>query len=582
MRKATRRVQRALVATAAACILLATPVIVYAQEDVTPPQLVSLDFNPKVIDTTSGPQVLTVRMRVTDNLAGASQVCFGITSPSNLQARGGCLHLVSGTAQDGEWEADITFSQFGEAGTWLVRDGWVSVIDIVGNHRGISRDQLIAAGFPTDLEVIANQDVTPPQLVFLDFNPKEIDTTGGPQVVTVRMLVTDDLAGTDQVCFGITSPSNLQARGSCLHLVSGTPQDGEWEANLSFPQLVEAGTWLVRDGWVSVIDKVGNHRGISRNDLIAAGFPTDLEVISSEDVTAPQLVFLDFNPKEIDTTSGPQVVTVRMRVTDAVAGAGQVCFGITSPSNEQARGGCLHLVSGTPQDGEWEADIIFPQFGEAGTWLVRDGWVSVIDLIGNHRGISRNDLIAAGFPTDLQVNTRPRIINTSPARLWVGLKNSDDQGTRFDLRVEVYVNNTLVAEGETRCVTGITRNPSSALEVTVPFGPTSNDAVTAGDQLTFKVFTRIGTTPDGSKCGGHNNAVGLRLYYDAATRASRFGAEITPDPLTESFLHSAGASLFLDASAPVATQPKQKDSGPVNYAGGNAWREVGTWSRQVP
>ncbi len=32
---------------------------------------------------------------------------------------------------------------------------------------------------------------------------------------------------------------------------------------------------------------------------------------------------------------------------------------------------------------------------------------------------------------------------------WLGLKNSDDQGTNFDLRAEVYKNGVLVASGET-------------------------------------------------------------------------------------------------------------------------------------
>ena len=40
-------------------------------------------------------------------------------------------------------------------------------------------------------------------------------------------------------------------------------------------------------------------------------------------------------------------------------------------------------------------------------------------------------------------------LNTlSALRVWLGLKNSDDQGTRFDLRAEIYKNGVLVASGE--------------------------------------------------------------------------------------------------------------------------------------
>lgn len=128
----------------------------------------------------------------------------------------------------------------------------------------------------------------------------------------------------------------------------------------------------------------------------------------------------------------------------------------------------------------------------------------------------------------------------------------------------------------------ITRNPSKAKEVTVPFGPFFSNELVSGDVLSVKVSTRIGTNPDGSKCPGHRNAVGLRLYYDAVSRPSRFGAEITPDPLTSYFLHSSGTDFFLDTASPTSTQAKQKDSGRVNFAGGNPWAEIGTWSRVIP
>lgn len=178
------------------------------------------------------------------------------------------------------------------------------------------------------------------------------------------------------------------------------------------------------------------------------------------------------------------------------------------------------------------------------------------------------------------------VTSLSPAMLWIGLKNSDDQGTQFDLRTEVYISDTLVAEGETRCITGVTRNPSKAKEVSVEFGPISDGVFASGDGLALRVLTRIGTNPDDTKCSGpggsHNNAVGLRLYYDAVSRPSRFGAEIAPDPLMDFFLHSIGTDFFLDDTPPTATSAKLKDSSAVNFAGGNPWKEIGIWSMPLP
>jgi Beta-propeller repeat len=111
----------------------------------------------------------------------------------------------------------------------------------------------------------------------------------------------------------------------------------------------------------------------------------------------------------------------------------------------------------------------------------------------------------------------------SDLRVWLGLKNSDDQGTRFDLAAEVRKNGDLVAEGETLCITGVTRNAALAKEVTVifqPFSPVTFNG--SSDVLSIQLLTRIGTNGSGGFCGGHSNATGLRLYFDAADRDSGF------------------------------------------------------------
>ncbi len=121
------------------------------------------------------------------------------------------------------------------------------------------------------------------------------------------------------------------------------------------------------------------------------------------------------------------------------------------------------------------------------------------------------------------------IIAPSSLRTWIGLKNSDDQGTRFDLRVEIYKNDASVASGDTYCITGVTRNPSLAQEVTVTLTSFAGGYFNGtGDVLTIKVFTRIGTDGAGGFCGGHSNAVGLRMYFDAVSRPSQFETVFGP------------------------------------------------------
>ena len=78
------------------------------------------------------------------------------------------------------------------------------------------------------------------------------------------------------------------------------------------------------------------------------------------------------------------------------------------------------------------------------------------------------------------------------------------------------------------------------------------------------------------------NAVELRLYYDAVSRQSQFGAELSPDPPTTLFLHTISSVDLLTALVPSATTPRFKDSSALNFSGGNLWKTTGTWGQTMP
>ena len=98
------------------------------------------------------------------------------------------------------------------------------------------------------------------------------------------------------------------------------------------------------------------------------------------------------------------------------------------------------------------------------------------------------------------------LTSLSDLHVWLGLKNSDDQGTYFDLKVEAYKNSTLVASGQSLCITGVTRNPASAKEVVLAFASFAATTFNGtSDVMNLKVLTRVGTDAAGAACGGHSN-----------------------------------------------------------------------------
>ena len=198
------------------------------------------------------------------------------------------------------------------------------------------------------------------------------------------------------------------------------------------------------------------------------------------------------------------------------------------------------------------------------------------------------------FVVPCSIRSVPPVTNSvtalSDAHLWIGLKNSDDQGTQFDLYAELLKNGVTEATALKRCITGLTRNPASAKEAVLTWNAFGSVPVAPRDVLSLRVSTRIGTNPDDTKCTpGHNGSAGLRLYYDATTLASRFDMTITPDPSRDFYLHSDGkpcanaestgvTKRYLDDTAPGAASARCKDSGGVHFTGGNTFSLIGTWS----
>jgi hypothetical protein len=134
-----------------------------AAGDSTAPALESFAISPSSIDTSAGSRKVTVTARVTD--AGAGLGDFGasvsFTSPSGQSAWAslGTSERISGDAQDGIYEADVTVPKQSEQGTWTASQ--LDLRDAVGNSRYLDATDLHDAGFPNSFE--NSPDATAPQ-----------------------------------------------------------------------------------------------------------------------------------------------------------------------------------------------------------------------------------------------------------------------------------------------------------------------------------------------------------------------------------------------------------------------------------
>ena len=113
-----------------------------------------------------------------------------------------------------------------------------------------------------------------------------------------------------------------------------------------------------------------------------------------------------------------------------------------------------------------------------------------------------------------------QLTTLSPAKVWVGLQNSNDKGIKFDLKAEVYKNGTLITSGELDSVDSGGAGFSGANLDAIPFNSFSPVNFPTGSQLSIELYVR------NSCIGSKNNGKSARLWYNNSQANSGFGATI--------------------------------------------------------
>ncbi|MGH9967435.1 MAG: DNA/RNA non-specific endonuclease [Pyrinomonadaceae bacterium] len=159
-----------------------------------------------------------------------------------------------------------------------------------------------------------------------------------------------------------------------------------------------------------------------------------------------------------------------------------------------------------------------------------------------------------------------QLTSLGPASVWIGLKNSDDLGTKFDLLAEVLKNGTVVGSGQLNDVPGGGSGFNNAVQRTINQTLSSSQSLCPGDILSIRLSVRVAAS------SGHSSGT-ARLWYNDAAANSRFAATIG-GVTSSNFLRS---SFALAASA--GPGPKATIDVAVNRnVDGNPFKPFGTWS----
>lgn len=160
----------------------------------------------------------------------------------------------------------------------------------------------------------------------------------------------------------------------------------------------------------------------------------------------------------------------------------------------------------------------------------------------------------------------PPVTQIGPASVWLGLKNSDDVGTKFDLKAEVYKNGVLVTSGQINDVAGGSSGFNNAKLRTIALASIAPYSYNPSDVLSFKLYVRIAAS------SGHRSGT-ARLWYNDSQADSGLSMVIG----------GATSSHYLRASALLVPTPGPGPKKTIDVlvdraANGNAFKLIGSWS----
>ena len=176
-----------------------------------------------------------------------------------------------------------------------------------------------------------------------------------------------------------------------------------------------------------------------------------------------------------------------------------------------------------------------------------------IDNSGVQETHNSKTFTIAAVPTP----TPTQLTSLSRAKVWVGVKNSDDVGIKFDLKAEIYKDNTLISSGEIDSVSGGSSGFAHAQLDTIPFNSFSPINFPADSQLKIKLYARNACSGSGKNSGT------ARLWYNDSQANSKLAATIATNTSDYFLLNNStlgtssgtGPKLTSDLSAGAKCSP---------------------------
>jgi hypothetical protein len=400
-------------------------------DDTVAPVISEVAFGEPTIDLNSGSRAQTITVTASDT--------SGTGDPSGvdrlvLLIRGNDffsqpkLELTSGTPASGEWTGRFVVSKYAHPGTSSIQE--IFVIDADGNEQvypgygNVPQSPNALSLHPEDdptFTVTGTPADRPPRepagdLDSFSFDPTSVDTKSAAQHVRVVARFTG--AAPTRVSVQFYNPKRNKHTRFVYLQTELKLQHGIWSGSLRVARWL--GDQTVQAYLFASYGR--NFRPSSRRyepqDLHRLNLPYKLGVVSGVDTTHPALTSLTLSPSSIDSTAGPEQVTVTATATDTRSGVHSidVSGGIHHGVNGVAGGfyplagsgiGYLsaenfHVRLKKTAGGDWVGVTTVKKCVPSGTYKLD---VRLADAADNYRSYGTKQLAHAGITSTVDVTS---------------------------------------------------------------------------------------------------------------------------------------------------------------------------------
>jgi len=115
--------------------------------------------------------------------------------------------------------------------------------------------------------------------------------------------------------------------------------------------------------------------------------------------------------------------------------------------------------------------------------------------------LNASDIVGNTSSATVSYEVKRTLTAIGPAKVWIGLKNSDDAGLRLDLRGQVLVNGAVVGSGTLNNVPGGSSGFNNAILQTIALSLTGSVEAPAGAQLSVEIGARRTCASNGHNSG---------------------------------------------------------------------------------